>query len=481
MRRVGFFLMMGLPALALGFSTAGAGGKEDKKPKDVKAAKGPNLLLDLSAGLIDAAATQKVDRQEPFTDVIDEVPVSGWRRTLGSVHVQLLPDPCRGVVEMVFHGCTYSRDVGHRKLVLTYTNTFVPFEVRQRVLFNPGSLGSVRGPATARARIVLLGATSYQGDPDTTAAIFTRAGFPQQQADLEAIVSGRTARQTAERMEAELNPSLAEGSKAIGKALTFVKDIGVPLEDVQFSTTCDYLQLALRIAEPRRVGPGPAPALPANVDLAVRVHDALINDTARAVLGGHSMKLSEVVVAVEGLIGSFLRDARREKERGDALKGLEKLLESVTGEDPSLTLAKEDPVVVGFADEGLTVEIHIAETGLGGRTFAGLRIQATFRLESSAEVVFALRQGPIRFLPADDFKDGKKLDAVSAAFRLVLEAIAGEVLKNRLELGNLPMPEQVDRLAAPAPSHLSAGNGWLTLAWKMRRDAEGRPLAPAKK
>src|ERR1700733_6469954 len=76
----------------------------------------PHLLVDVSAGLVNATVRQEVDRTEPFDDVIKEVPNSGVHRTVGSVRAELVPSPRHAAFDVVFTACTYGRAIGFRRI-----------------------------------------------------------------------------------------------------------------------------------------------------------------------------------------------------------------------------------------------------------------------------------------------------------------------------------------------------------------------------
>src|SRR5437660_1334882 len=83
----------------------------------------PNLLIDVSAGLIQTAVRRPVDRMEPFTDVIVDTPISGVARVVGGVEAELIPDPHRAAIDIVVGGRTYAKSIGTQGHVLLHTYT----------------------------------------------------------------------------------------------------------------------------------------------------------------------------------------------------------------------------------------------------------------------------------------------------------------------------------------------------------------------
>ena len=128
---------------------------------------------------------------------------------------------------------------------------------------------------------------------------------------------------------------------------------------------------------------------------------------------------------------------------------MEKLLADLSGKPVTINLPKLNPLIVKFADQGFALEAHVASIRIDKIDYAGLRIKAAYRLENAKDGVHAVRKGPVQFV-LDAPQPGQKLGELPAEFRVLLEALFAEFMKERLTLAALPIPEEMSsRLAAP--------------------------------
>jgi hypothetical protein len=416
----------------------------------------PHLLVDVSAGLVNATVRQDVDRTEPFDDVIKEVPNSGVHRTVGSVRAELVPSPKFASFDIVFTGCTYARAIGFRRVTQVHTTSVTPFDVRYRVALDAWGVRGCAGPASAAAHITLVDVVDRFNEHDSTATNIVRLGFNRDREELESIVSERARLRTSGRMEAELAPKLSDANQTLATAYAWARDAGLRFESLDYQTTPTHVQARMRLRTPAGPEPSAAPAALAAADLSLRIHQSLFSEATRTALGGKTFHLADLMDVAERLMNPFLRDTRTEPARDAARKAIGQLLAGTIGKSATLTLAQNDPVRVDVAANGFTIEVHIAAARLNDITLPGTRLKAAYRVENTAAGVFVVRQGPIEIQAVDPAKKG---EALLAPFVRVL---AGEILKGRMALADLPHP------AGLVAARLSAADGWLTASWKLR-------------
>ena len=416
----------------------------------------PNLLVDVSARLIDAAVRKDVDRTEPTAEIIMDAPVTGRSRTQGQVRAELIPDPCRVAVDIVFGGVVQSCTVSERSLALLYTTTTTPLEVRRRVLLDSTGFYSVPAGWHAKSTTVLDQATDRNGNPDALTAKAARLGFCLSKNQSEEETAAKTAARAAERQAAELSEALARANQAVAEGVQAARRAGLAVKGLHFETTPAAVHAHLRVDTVETIAA--PPALPADADLGLRLHQSLVNEAARKAVGGKTYRLDEMQAAIDKLTDRFLRDDTSPATRAEALKALQKLLAAVTGKPATLTFAADDPVAVRFAGAGFTVEVHLASVRLDGTAFKDVRLRAAYRLETAGAGARAVRQGPVEVVPS--------AEAPPAAVRLILETLAGGTLREHLAAADLTLPVDGMRLEGP---RVGAGNGWLALAWTLRK------------
>jgi hypothetical protein len=416
----------------------------------------PHLLVEVSAGLVNAIVHQKVDRTEAFEDVIKDVPNSGVHRTIGSVRAELVPAAGHAACDLVFTGCTYARAIGFKRIAQLHTATATSFDVRYRLALDAWGFRGCMGPSSAQAHITLLGVVDRFGEHDSTATNVVRLGFNGDREEAESIVAGRTRWRTSGRMEAELAPKLRAANQALAAGYAWARDAGLRFESLDYQTTPANLQARLRLATPGRPGPTVAPAAPPDGDLRLRVHQSLFTEGARTALGGKTLHVAELMEVAERLTAPFLRDARTESDRDAGRKAMAQLLAAKIGKSATLTLAADDPIRVSIATDAISIEIRIAAGHVNDIALAGARLKAVYRVENTATGAFLARHGPIEIRPVDPAKKGQTL------FAPLVRVLAAEILKQRMALADLPYP--ADLIAR----RLRADDGWLTAIWKLR-------------
>lgn len=435
--------------------------------QDAKTKRQPNLLVDASSGLINELIAQRVDRTEPTRETILDTPVTGISRTTGFLTAELLPDPSRANIDIVLRGQVYSQSVGKRPHVNVYANTTTPLEVRRRVIIDDKGIRSLRGPMFGDSRMEILDVNSGY-DIDWPARRIAREAVYRSQAEAEAESTSKTVCGVADRLAQDLAGPLSDASKGIGAGLTRVKEAGLMLEQIDFNTTGSFLQARLRIATPGQKPPAYVPPMPDDIDLGIRVHDSLVNEAARVVYGGRSFKLEEVSKFYEEVTLGFLRDARKDVDQKDSLKTLEKLLATFAGKPTTITVAKDDPITVAFIDQGFTIDIHVATIQQADVTYAGSRVKATYAFENTRDGVLLVRKGAIRLTPLEPTGKQQK---PTIALVTSQEILFSEVLKQRLILADVPMPDALAKVRLMQP-RVGARDGWIGLAWNVRREPE---------
>jgi hypothetical protein len=439
------------------------------------------LIVQASAALINEAVQRSVDRVEPFEDIILETPVCGIHRTQGRVHAELVPDPCRAMLDVVLDGITHSDSVGFRPFFRLHMCTTTPFVVRQRVVLTAHRISAFPGPGIACANSTLLGVTEKDGDQESPLADIAEITFRKKKKEAEAEISAKSVQQTTDRLSMELAPSLYRASRSLSQGLDQLKRRGLKLQALEYSTAPEFIQSRVQVATHRRKGAKTAPEVSAGADLALRIHQSLVNEAGQALVGGKTYPLHELATRVDNFMSAYLREGREDALRRASLKALETLQKALGGKAATITFAKKDPVAVVFTESGFRIEITVAQLGLGGLPFAGGRVQAVYRLERTARGAMTVRQGAVRFLPpASSERSGKKLDPPPAPLRQFQEAMFGQVLKERIARADLTLPAPLSRVGLLAPRNAAIHDGWLVLDWKLKpkmkvKSGSGKP------
>lgn len=442
-------IALGLSFATLQFSASGEPATSDKKP---------NLLIDISAALVNAVVQRSVDKTDPVQEIIQDSPVHGMARTIGNVSPELVPNARHAVLDVFLRGNVYSRTIATRPHVFLSTTTEIPLEVSNRIVIDEKGARIFHGRASATATTTLHGVSS-RAEPDVIGMRVAGQLFQKHKKYAEAESASKTAWRASNELAAELTPALTAASDA----LKAVRKAGLVLESMKFSTSADSMHANFCLAAPGRSGAGVAPALPDGIDLGVRVHESLLNETAQALYGGKSFPLDKVNQLYEEVTLGMLIDSRKENVRKDTLKTLEKVLADLIGQ-ATMTFARNNPMTVAIVEQGFTIEIQVDSIQEAKQAYAGSKVSAGYRLEHSAHGVHLVRKGPVRLVP--NAATGK-LKAAPASYVFAQEMLFAELLKERLTLAPLPMPAALSRLQLSTPRAATRG-GWLGVVWNLK-------------
>lgn len=428
----------------------------------------PMLVFDVSGRLINAAVARDVDRVEPVEEVIQETPVRGMGRTRGKVAAELLPDATEGFIDVVFRGQIDSQTVGLRPHTRIHTITTTPFEVRRRVIFDGHGIRSTPGGQASHASSQLLAVTGKNGDPDAVGTDIVRTGFYRSKADAEAESAYKAAARVSERMAEELASPLEKIRKSVGAGLERMKKGGLLVESLRFNTTPYHLQANLFIKTPEGRAPSYVPAAPGDADVGIRVHQSLVNEAARLAYGGRSFTVNKVSGFYQEVTMDLLRDGRKEKDRQDALKTMEKLLATLAGKPVTINLAANDPITVTFVDNGFSLDVHIDSVRFDDVLYAGGRVRANYHFENRDGEVHLVRKEPVQVKIFEKPAPGqKKFDVAPEAIRQVQDLFLSELLKERLIVNEIPLADVLPNIRLATP-RVGARDGWFGLAWSLK-------------
>jgi hypothetical protein len=392
-------------------------------PKSVR----DNVLIDLSAALIDAAVERDFKQTDKVSDVIMGNPVYGTSRTQGKVGAALVPDAGNGVVDVFVRGTVFLDlvTVPPEKGLLVYSTANCPYIVRTRLYVNQTGFHSFPTQARVSANVKLTKVTTLQGQTGTLLTDLAEEAFEINKDKVEQITVDKTQQQLMQSTDEQFRPLLVQGNQAIAKGLQQIKDLGVPLSSFHFSTTNKSLTLGALLSAATL--PSPAPQLRSPFDVAGRVHQSAVDETAQAVLAGKTFNVEEL-----GNLGVKMM---------------------------TVTFADRNPITVAFADQCAVIAVRIKEIRTAGLRLPGLTIRTTYKIENSPGRVELVRQGPVQVEPFYPGKVGER------SLGTILQGSLDQVFKARIPMPYLQPPVGLSQIGTLVPAQGDAVNGWLTLTW----------------
>ncbi|MCG8583608.1 MAG: hypothetical protein MI757_02740 [Pirellulales bacterium] len=407
-----------------------------------------NLFVQTSAAFVDASMSKDVDQTHPLTDFILGTSISGTTRMIGRLSAGLADSKDSAVIQTKMIGTVHSDTVGHKGPATIWTKGTTSVDATMPLRFTGDRLTPEAPSATCST------STEFQG-------LCTRPKFLQNAAWRRAYQSKGSAEYVAAR-HAETrveNRMAAQGEEAADEAnrkldakfrLPLLRLRAYP-ETMAVSSTTDHLTIAAIQADGSQIAaPTEAPNLEDGSDLAVRVHETMLNNLTARVLAGNTYTDEELKETLKNLTGKVPEELQDNEDK-----------------DPwSITFTKVRPMICGFDDEHFTLVIQGSKYTSGEKEYKSMNISVKYKMEKTDKGSKLTRVGEIQFAPPGH-KPGKTLSAGQIALRTILQKKLKNVFKPVIESDGLEFSGRLKKVGKLRLSQLASDDGWMTLAWKL--------------
>jgi hypothetical protein len=204
----------------------------------------------------------------------------------------------------------------------------------------------------------------------------------------------------------------------------------------------------MRAGASNLASPGKPPKLNGTHDLAVRVHDSIVENFSEALLGGETVSDEDVVEMFE----------RAELEIPEELTiGPDK--------DPwSITFADVRPLSAEFTEGAVKLALQGKRFTRGDQGVrANVRISADYQIEAQPDGHFKLtRQGDVQV----DFPGRTRLSTAQVAQKTFLRRKFDALFESEIVTNGLKLPGRWGEAGTLDLTHLRSSTGWLTLTWQ---------------
>jgi hypothetical protein len=312
--------------------------------------------------------------------------------------------------------------------------------------------------ATADASSGLQRGLDKRGLVDRLVKKVAERKIPQQKRQAERIASRHAGDRLSARFDGQTAAQLADAdSKFVEKFRNPLLRRGEFPGRLRFSTTADELRVLVLQAGPGRLAaPDAPPDLTAGAELALRMHESLVNNLAEGLLAGETVGQKWMEETALDLLG----------------KVPDRLKDDPDKEPWTMTLADHRPVTFTLADGGFKLTVRGKSYTSGDRKFDAMDFTIKYRLERDGKALKAVRQGNIEIFPPG-FVQGKDRVAIR-------HATLRNLMRKRLEKlfeaemapkGPLLLPGEWEKVGPLEITQLGADKGWLTLSWRRDKDA----------
>ncbi len=430
----------------------------------------PNFVLKIGAKLVAAAGKRPVDDIAPVRDFILGTRITGMGRTVGEVRMVPVPDARRAVVETIMTGINYSDTVGRQGPVRVYSDGTTRLLGITRLAIDDAGIHALPTNASARSSTKVHGVSTTA--PCVLDGLVRRIAWkriPRQKAATERIAG----RHAAQRLTARIDQT---ASASVARANLFYRErLRGPLvrlrefpRRVRFASDAGGLSMTVTHDGPDRLAaPVTPPATEAESDLAVVLHESLIDSLGTGLLAGKTIRQVDVEEQARKMLGRVPEPLADKDERGPW----------------SITFAQRDPLTVVFRENHLELTFRAQRYTTGDRRLDGMNVSLRYEIVSEEGLVKAVRQGEPEVLPPGYIPgSGERIPLRLTSLRNLLKRRFGKIFPEEVLARPIEFEDQLSRLPSLHTSRLTSADGWLSIAWRQTA-AEGRlvrrPLAQA--
>jgi hypothetical protein len=409
----------------------------------------PNLHAKASRRLVAAGIERPLDEITPVRDVILGTDISGTGRTTGKITVELVSSPDKAILDTVLVGQVASRNVGYNGPATIHTTGTTKIAGRKRIVFDEKGLASYPSTATADTRTNIDGISAGRSGRGLVQRVATKRVY-QSKREAERIGSDHAAARVRQRVE-------AEAATQLGKAhWNYLRKIRNPLlrrrefpELLMLSTNPESLLVTGMKANRAQIGaPNDPPAVTVENDLAVQLHESMLNNMAAALLSGFTLTEAEAQQQAIDLLGKLPEQLKSEQDR-----------------DPwSITFAKIRPVTVKFGDNTVQITVRGQRYTSGERDFQAMNVTANYTIKQDDGLYRLVRDAELQIEPPN-FVKGRTLSGRQIALKTLLEKRFGKLFEPEIKQKGLVLPGRWREAGRLDPKQFQSGGGWLVAAW----------------
>ncbi len=402
--------------------------------------------------MIGLAVGGPIDDTASIQDCILGTAINGMGHTVGQTTTSLKADPAYAMFDAISDAVNYSNNVGRNGPVCIYSTSRTWLGSDKRLWLDEAGVHALTAATTAQAQTTITNIVSIKGRQIVERIAWRRA--EQQLGEAEAIASQHAAARFAARVDARAEPLLQQANEQ------YAAKVRGPLEDrrafprhLDFTTLASALQISGVTARASQLAaPSAPPELTQPADVALFVHESMINNLAEIVFTG--MRLNDAMVqhaAVE-LLGRL----------PDQLKPDQEPFTVVFPPDGERT----PPVTVSFGNDGLTVTLRGKEYIANGRTEPGMDVTAAYKFVKTAEGYKAVRQGDLQIYGFGQVPGTKRSFRQEGIF-VVLQRKFGKLFAAEIKLQGLAFnPGKLATAGRIVPREIIAQHGWLVIGYR---------------
>ncbi len=408
----------------------------------------PNLVARVSAKMVAEGIDEPVEEPIELADNIMGTTIYGSGQIKAQVSSSLLPARKHIRVRLSLDGEATTENVGYNRSVKIWSTGWTSLLAHKDILIRPTGIETTSADAEAATSTNVYALSAPNCLVEKIA--WKRVGKTKGQAEI--VAARRAAGRLADDMDSRVDELLSQPRERFETQFRqplLRRDAWPALFDL--SSTKKEIRVRLMQAQLAEAAAGtPAPPLDAKQDVGVRVHETLVSNLSRALIGG-------VTLTDERLV-EILKNA--DVEIPEELR--------ITPDKPSWSIrfASHKPVSAVFRDGKIQIAILGQRFQQGDTvTTRPIKLSATYAIKWNDGGVRLIREGDVSV----DFVGLKQLGAEEIALRQVMRRKFEALFKPEFQSKqDLKLPGRWSDAGTLRIVRLDPNQGWLSLDWVLQ-------------
>ena len=407
----------------------------------------PNIQIRVTEDFLRRRFSRPVDETRNVDEMILRTRVRGPAHTTGNITADVIPDPHRARIDILFEGTTQTPSVGRQSPVTIYSHSTTTLMARKPLWLEPRNLLSEPAQATARTstKIHRIEPDNRLGRRLVEKIAWQRAG--SQKSASERIASYRAARRLERQFE-------QQAGEMLDRVRTTLRDQwrgplsrrGLLPERIATSSTHDaVIVTAMQADDAQFSANGGPPAFNGKNAFSLQLHESAVNNTIERAIGGVLLTDEKVAEIVESQTGS-----------------VPAALQISDDQDPwSIQFDFQQPFTVQFEDQEVTFAIRARQFTSGERKLNSVEIAAKYAMEVASTGVVLRRRGDIEVEFLQRLSQPQQI-----FFRSLLRKKFSGLFTDVIQGEGFSLPGRWRNIGRLRLSEFSTDEGWLSLGWK---------------
>jgi hypothetical protein len=408
----------------------------------------PNLLAQVSAGLVGAGIERPIDEITPVRDCILGTDIHGTGHTVGQVTVRLVPNNQMAILDTSFTATVASQSVGYNGPAIIHTVGTTQLEGIKRLWITDQGVFALPAVSDAQTSSTIVGIGSTKGSALVERIAWRRACA--QKCEAEAIASDHAECRVNDRMDRESAGKLEQvNQRYADRFRTPLTERNLFPVELRYSTCTKYLAVRALESDAYHLGaPSVAPPALENVDLAVRVHQSALNNLTDKALGGMTVTDETLQSILKDLLGRVPEEFKPDEN-----------------EQPwAINFAADVPITFEFLDNQFRITVRGRRFIRGDNSYPAMDATAVYKIVHEGTTFKAVRQGALEIFPPD-FAPGKRLSGRQLMIRDLIARRFGKVFKEELVGNGIELPGNWKQGGRLMPTSMTCRNGWMSIGW----------------